>query len=76
MTIHEATIAKIQQMSEPQVREVQDFIDFLMTRGDRAKWEAWQQFTEGAQLPEAGMSDYLARLEDYEERLARGEVRW
>ena len=30
---------------------------------------------EAAALAEEGMADYLAGLQDYEERLARGEIR-
>ena len=76
MTMHEMTIAKIQQLSEPQVQEVQDFVDFLVMRGDNMKWQALQHLSEAAHLGEAGMQNYLARLEDYEEQLARGEVKW
>ena len=76
MTIHEATIAKIQQMPEPLVQEVQTFVDFLLTRNDPARFEAWKQFSEAQDLAEAGMSYYLADLEDYEEKLARGEIKW
>ncbi len=76
MTVYEATVAKLQQMPEPQVQEVQDFVDFLMMRHDGARWQAWQQFSETAHLSEAGMTDYLAGLERYEEQLAQGEIRW
>ena len=30
---------------------------------------------EAIELAEAGMADYLSGLEDYEDRLARGEIR-
>ena len=36
----------------------------------------WAQFTEVMELTESGFSDYLPNLEDYEERLARGEIQW
>jgi hypothetical protein len=36
----------------------------------------WNQFTETSELSEAGFSDYLPNLEDYENRLARGEIQW
>ena len=76
MTVSEATTAKIQQMSEPQLQEVQNFIDFLMLRGDSRRWQILQHLSESAQLAEAGMPDYLARLESYEDQLARREVTW
>jgi hypothetical protein len=33
--------------------------------------EAWD-----VDLANAGMGDYLPNLEDYEDRLARGEIQW
>lgn len=76
MTVYEATIAKIQQMPEPLVQEVQDYVDFLLTRSDSARWQAVQHLSEAMSLTESDLSDYLPNLEDYEERLARGEVKW
>ena len=76
MTVYEMTIAKIQRMPESLVQEVHDFVDFLMTRSDRARWQMWQQFSESLELAEADMPDYLSNLEAYEEQLARGEVKW
>ena len=32
--------------------------------------------TESLTLSEAGFSDYLSNLEDYENHLARGEIQW
>lgn len=40
---------------------------------DAAGWEA---APEAVALAEEGMADYLNQLQDYEERLARGEIRW
>jgi hypothetical protein len=34
------------------------------------------EFTEAMELAESDFSDYLPNLEDYEERLARGEIRF
>jgi len=72
----EQTIAKIRCMPEPLVQEVHDFVDFLLTRSDDARWQMWQQFAEAVELAEADMQGYLQSLEAYEEQLARGEVRW
>ncbi len=38
-----------------------------MMKKDRARWRMWEYFAEAAELAEAGMGDYLAGLEDYEE---------
>jgi hypothetical protein len=76
MTIHDLTIAKIQQLPEPLTQEVSDFIDFLLVKQDQMNWERWLHFREALDLAELGLSDYLQDLETYEERLARGEIRW
>ena len=76
MTVQEDTISKIQRLPEPLVLEVRNFVEFLLLRDDAARWQAWQQFTETQSLAESDMPDYLSNLEDYEERLARGEIKW
>jgi len=76
MTVYDETITKIRQLPEPLVQEVQDFVDFLLTKSDTVRWQMWNQFAEGQELAEAGMADYLSNLEDYENRLARGEIQW
>ncbi len=76
MTVYDATMTKIRQLPEPLVEEVNDFVDFLLLRQDSARWQLWNQFTETLDLTEAGFSDYLPNLEDYEDRLARGEIQW
>ncbi len=76
MTIHDLTIAKIQQLPESLTQEVSDFIDFLLVKQDQMNWERWLHFREALDLSELGLSDYLQGLETYEERLARGEIRW
>ena len=76
MTIHDLTISKIQQLPESLTQEVSDFIDFLLVKQDQMNWERWLHFREALDLAELGLSDYLQDLETYEERLARGEIRW
>ncbi len=76
MTLYDMTLTKIHQLPEPLVQEVSDFIDFLLLRQDRDGWQLWNQFTEALELAEAGFSDYLPNLEEYENRLARGEIQW
>ena len=76
MTIHDLTIAKIQQLPESLAQEVSDFIDFLLIKRDQMSWERWLSFREALDLAEVGLSDYLQDLETYEERLARGEIQW
>ncbi len=63
----DATLRKIRQLPEPLVQEVSDFVDFLLRKRDR---ELWTDFAE------SDFSDYRHKLEDYEDRLARGEIRW
>jgi hypothetical protein len=76
MTIHDLTIAKIQQLPEPLAQEVSDFIDFLLVKQDPMQWERWICFKEALDLAELSLSDYLPNLEAYKDRLARGEIRW
>jgi hypothetical protein len=70
------TMTKIQQLPEPLIREVNYFIDFIFVRQDHKRWQQWNHFYESLDLTESDFSDYLANLESYEERLARGEIQW
>jgi len=76
MTAHEAILAKIQQLPDTLVQEVNDFVDFLLLRQNAERWELLNYLAETQELAESDMSDYLANLEDYEDRLARGEIQW
>ncbi|EDN70563.1 conserved hypothetical protein [Beggiatoa sp. PS] len=70
------TINKIQQLPKPLVKEVSDFVDFILVRQDHKRWQQWNHFYETLDLSESDFSDYLTNLETYEERLARGEIQW
>ena len=74
MTTHEQAISKLRQMPESLVNEVADFIDFLITKHKQN--HSWLQSAESLELVESDFSDYLKNLEDYEDRLARGEIQW
>ncbi|MCC5624953.1 MULTISPECIES: DUF2281 domain-containing protein [Nostoc] len=76
MSIQDQTIGKIRQMPEALVQEVSDFIDFLLMKHSGKNWELWLQFSESLEIVESDFSEYLSNLEDYEERLARGEIQW
>lgn len=76
MDIQEKTIAKIRQMPESLVQEVSDYIDFLLMKHSGNSWELWLQFSESLNLAESDFSEYLSNLEDYEERLAQGQIQW
>lgn len=76
MTVHEETIAKIRQLPEPLVQQVNDFIEFLLIKSDNNRAALWMQFKEALEIAESDFADYLPNLEDYEERLARGEIQW
>ena len=76
MTAHDVTIAKIRQLPEPLVQEVDDYIDFLLMRRDSTRWQLWTQFSESLEIVESDFCDYLPDLQDYENRLARGEIQW
>lgn len=53
-----------------------DFIDFLLMKHDRARWQLWVHFAEALELAESDFADHLSNLEDYENLLARGEIQW
>ncbi len=76
MTVYERAIAKIQQLDEPLVQEVCDFIDFLQIRRNNVHWQLLTQFIESFETMESDFADYLRNLEDYEDRLARGKIKW
>jgi len=76
MTIYEATIAKIRELPEPLIQEVNDFIDFLQMKQNGTRYQLWTLFKEVLETAESDFGDYLANLEDYEDRLARGEIKW
>ncbi|NCR42730.1 MAG: DUF2281 domain-containing protein [Microcystis aeruginosa W13-11] len=69
MTVQDIIIAKIRQLPESLVEEVNDFIDFLTLKYN-------QQFSDFVEIAESDFSDYLSNLEDYEEKLARSEIKW
>jgi len=76
MTVHEAARAKIRRLPEPLAQEVNDFIDFLLAKAARAEGKKWVGIADELDTAESDISDYLRNLEHYEERLARGEIRW
>lgn len=76
MSTHDSAIAKLRHLPEPLTQEVNDFIDFLLFKQDADRWQMWTHFSESRSLAEAGMGDYARDLDNYEERLARGEIRW
>ncbi|MFB2876210.1 DUF2281 domain-containing protein [Floridanema aerugineum] len=76
MSIKEQAIAKINQMPESLVQEVSNFIDFLLLKRSEDQWQLWLEYIESKKISESDFSDYLANLEDYENRLARGEIQW
>jgi hypothetical protein len=76
MTVYEATAAKIRELPEPLIQEVSDFVDFLRMKSDSTRWQLWILFNEALEIAESDFADYLSNLEDYENRLARGEIKW
>ncbi len=76
MTIQDSTILKIQQLPDSLVQEVNDYVDFLLLKHNSPRWQLWHQFSEGLETVESDFFDYLRNLEDYENRLARGEIQW
>jgi hypothetical protein len=76
MTVRDATIAKIQQLPETLAEEVGDFVDFLLLKKDSEQWQMLRHLAESHGMAESDFADYLSNLEDYENRLALGEIQW
>ncbi|MDZ8023313.1 MAG: hypothetical protein RMX65_021270 [Nostoc sp. DedQUE01] len=76
MSVHEETIAKIRQLPEPLLQQVNNFIDFLLMKNNSNLQSSWTEFTDEGEIVESDFSDYLRNLEDYEERLNKGEIQW
>jgi hypothetical protein len=75
MNIQTQTISKIGQMPEALVREVNDYIDFLLWR-DRDNRSTSTTSLDSTEIVESDFADYLFNLEEYETRLANGEIKW
>ena len=76
MTIYETTIAKIRELPEELVHEVSDFVELLQVRQDGNHSQLLAYVKEILDITESDFSDYLSNLKDYENRLARGEIKW
>ncbi len=76
MNVRDETIAKIRQLPDSLVQEVSDLVDFLLMKHNSQRWQLWTQFAESLEIAESDFADYLTNLEDYEDRLARGEIQW
>ncbi|MBF0243562.1 MAG: hypothetical protein HQK64_13945 [Desulfamplus sp.] len=76
MSVRDLTMRKIQHLPETLLKEVNDFIDFIFLKQESSRWELWNNFNESLKLSEQDMSDYLSNLEDYEDRLINGEIKW
>lgn len=59
MTVHDETIAKIRQLPESLVQEVNDFVEFLLMKHNR----------ELLEIAKSDFSDYLTNLSDYQRLL-------
>ncbi|RUT09008.1 hypothetical protein DSM106972_010610 [Dulcicalothrix desertica PCC 7102] len=73
MTLHEQTVSKLQELPESLVKEVSDYIDYLLWKHDSQNSFSSQ---ESLELVNSDFSNYLSNLEDYENRLVRGEIKW
>jgi hypothetical protein len=75
MNIQMQAISKIGQMPEALIREVNDYIDFLLWR-DRHDQLTNMTSLDSTEMVESDFADYLSNLEEYETRLANGEIKW
>jgi len=76
MNIHEQTIQKINELPESLIQEVNDFIDFIMIKNKTENKQLQISLNESLEIADSDYSDYLINLENYEEKLAKGEIKW
>jgi hypothetical protein len=75
MNIQAETINKIGQMPDSLVREISDYIDYLLWKDGQKQLAKSIEF-EQIEIVESDFTDYLSNLEEYETRLANGEIKW
>jgi hypothetical protein len=75
MNIQAQTINKIGQMPDSLVREISDYIDYLLWKDGQKQLAKSIEF-EQIEIVESDFTDYLSNLEEYETRLANGEIKW
>jgi hypothetical protein len=76
INLRDKIIDQIRQMPDSLVQEVSDFIDRLLIKYKLEQGEWSFNFGESIDISESDFSDYLSNLEDYEQRLASGEIKW
>jgi len=69
MVTHASTMNKISLIPTEMLAEINDFIDFLLSR----KGITTKSYINDA---EQGMSVYLDNLNEYEELLVQGKIKW
>jgi hypothetical protein len=74
MSLYDDTISKILQLPEPLVKEVSNFVDSLRLDQDSTRSALWMHSTEALKMTTSDLSDYSKHPEEYEARLARGEI--
>lgn len=76
MTVRDRAIAKINNLPDSLIEEVNNFIDYLQWKHEAKEASSWLKSEESQKIAESDFSSYLSNLEDYENRLARGEIQW
>lgn len=76
MLVKEQIIEKVQILPENILREVDDFIDFLEIKRKKGE-DQWTWLSKGVdKIEESDFKDYLDGLTNYEDMLAREEIKW
>ena len=74
MNLYQETTIKLQSLPENLLNEVNDYVDFLLMRNKEKHENKTPSNSE--HLTESGMNDYLNNLEEYEELLSQGKIKW
>ncbi|MDY6901072.1 MAG: hypothetical protein SWZ49_23775, partial [Cyanobacteriota bacterium] len=66
MTVRDKAIAKINNLPDYLVEEVNDFIDYLRWKHEAKEASSWLKSEEFQKIAESDFSSYLSNLVDYE----------
>jgi len=76
MITREQVIEKIKLLPNEFLIEVNDFVEFLITRQKKSK-DRWQWLVKDSErIYDGDFNDYLKELTDYENMLAQGKIKW
>ena len=74
MSLYQETTIKLKNLPDDILTEVNNYVDYLLSKNKQIPNKEVSSFS--GQLTETGMNDYLNNLEEYEELLSKGKIKW